>query len=503
MGFLENLFKRKPAPSPTSHRRAFDAAAINRLTASWRGSVNAIDQDLKGDLDRLRARSRDLAQNNDYMRKFLRMVARNVIGPHGFVLQARAMNSPAQPDTAANAAIEAAWWKWCRRGSAEITGRMTFADLCRTAMQAVARDGEALVRIVRGRQAGNPFGISLQLLDAARLDTMKNVAPVRGQNAIVMGVEIDDYQRPVAYWLRPLDQIGPSAPIPASELLHLYVVDSPEQTRGIPWAHAAILRLHNLKGYEDAAVVAARVGAAKMGFFLTPDGSAEGLGEEWAPGQTAPAGQTGELYTSAEAGEFGVLPAGYDFKSFDPDYPHNQYGEFVKACLRGVASGMDVAYNGLANDLEGVSYSSIRAGVLEERDQWMTLQAWCESALLEPVYAQWFDAAMLTAQITTASGATLPAAKRDKFFSHVWQGRRWGWVDPLKDIEASRLAVQSGITSPQDVAAQQGKDIEDVLDDIAVFQAMLVAKGVSLVDYAKAGTAKQPPPDPLDEGETT
>jgi lambda family phage portal protein len=491
VGFLEKLFARK-APASAPNMRGFEAAAINRLTMSWRGSTQAIDAELKGDLDKLRARSRDLAQNNDYMRKFLRMVARNVVGPHGFVLQARAMNSPRQPDTAANAAIEAAWFKWCRRGSAEITGRMTFADMCRTAVQAVARDGEALIRIVRGRDARNPFRFSLQLLDAARLDTQKNSAPARGQNSIVMGVEIDDYQRPVAYWLRPLDMVGPSSRIPAEDLLHLYIVDNPEQTRGIPWAHAAILRLHNLKGYEEAAVVAARVGAAKMGFFTNPDGDPAGLGEQGADGQ---------FYASAEAGEFGVLPSGYDFKSFDPDYPHNQYGEFVKACLRGVASGMDVAYNGLANDLEGVSFSSIRAGVLEERDQWMTLQSWFESALLEPVYSDWFDAAMLTGQITTVSGSTLPPAKRDKFFPHSWQGRRWSWVDPLKDIEASRLAVQSGITSPQQVAAQQGQDIEDVLDAIAAFEAMVAAKGVSVVNYSQPGSqaaAPEPEANPLD-----
>jgi lambda family phage portal protein len=489
MGFLERLFQRDPPAQPNPPRtaaRRFEAAAINRLTASWRGSIEAIDHDLKHDLDRLRARSRDLAKNNDYMRKFLRMVARNVVGPHGFVLQARAMNTPSQPDTAANAAIERAWHTWTRRGVAEITGRMTFADLCRTVVSAVARDGESLVRIVRGTDARNPHNIALQVLDAARLDTAKNSAPARaGQNAVVMGVEIDAYQRPVAYWLRPLSHVGPSERVPASDLLHLYVVEQPEQTRGVPWAHAALLRLHMLKGYEDAAVVAARVGAAKMGFFTSPDGD---------PAQVGAENVDGQFYAAAEAGEFGVLPAGYDFKSFDPDYPHNQYGEFVKSCLRGVASGMDVAYNGLANDLEGVSYSSIRAGVLEERDQWMTLQAWFEAALLEPVYSAWFDAAMLAGQILGPSGAPLPITKRDKFYPHAWQGRRWGWVDPLKDIEASRLAVQSGITSPQDVAAQQGKDIEDVLDDIAVFQAMAARKGVTIVSY-ESGAAPSSPPD--------
>src|SRR5574343_143655 len=99
-------------------QRAFAAATHDRLTASWVAGQRAINDELRGDLDALRARARDLAKNNDYARKFLRMVARNVVGASGFVLQARVQDGPGKPDSLANAAIEAAWWRWCKRGSA-------------------------------------------------------------------------------------------------------------------------------------------------------------------------------------------------------------------------------------------------------------------------------------------------------------------------------------------------------------------------------------------------
>jgi len=78
------------------------------------------------------------------------------------------------------------------------------------------------------------------------------------------------------------------------------------------------------------------------------------------------------------------------------------------------------------------------------------------------------------------NGSTLPATKYDKFAAHTWQGRRWPWVDPEKDINAAILAINARLDSPQRIAAQQGRDVEDVLDDIAAFEALAAAKKVAL-----------------------
>ncbi|PIQ26136.1 phage portal protein [bacterium (Candidatus Blackallbacteria) CG18_big_fil_WC_8_21_14_2_50_49_26] len=485
MRFLGFEFKR--SAEPVKHKRSFDAAKVNRLTRSWLGTANTIDMELRTDLDRLRARSRDMANNNDYIRRFLRMVERNVAGHSGFILQARS-NDFGKPDSLANAAIEKAFYLWARKGSCEVSGKLGFADVQRNLCKAIARDGEALVRKVRGTQSGNDYGFALQLLDVSRLATMVNRNPTNGQNAIIMGVEINEFHRPIAYHLHEQAPGGSQGQgkilrIPADDIVHLYLPEHAEQTRGIPWAHSAMLRLHNLKGYEEAAVIASRVGAAKMGFFTTPDGSPAGL----ADGQD----DAGEFMADAEAGTFGVLPQGYQFQSFNPDYPQNQYGAFVKSCLRGIASGMDISYNSLANDLEGVNYSSLRSGALEERDQWMTVQNWFAEAFLTPLFEEWLKLALLNQKVVMPNGSAIPLAKFDKFREHIWQGRRWAWVDPMKDIEAARLAVQSGVSSPQQIAAQMGMDIEDVLDSISAFEQMVKDKNVSVVSYA-SGNQQQP-----------
>jgi lambda family phage portal protein len=445
------------------------------------------------DLDALRARARDLSINNDYARKFLAMVTANVVGPAGFTFQSRAAKPDGQPDKADQDAIEAAFAVWAQAGECDVTGRHAFADVCRTVMRAVARDGEALVRCVRDRRFA--YGYRLQLLDIDRLDARYNETLKNG-NRVSMSVEIDGFGRPAAYWLLKTHpgetlQTGETQArerVPAADIFHLFVADRPEQARGLPWMHTAMLRLQMLKGYEEAAIVAARTGAAKMGFFVSPDGTATGVADE--------KDEAGDFITDAEAGAFQVIPEGYDFKPWSPEYPTQNYDSFVKATLRGLASGLNVAYNSLANDLEGVNFSSIRSGTLEERDQWMVLQGWLVETFLRPLFLDWIETALLKGAITGPAGQPLPAGKLDKFKAHAWQGRRWSWVDPLKDIEASVKAIENGLASPYTIAAQQGLDAEDVLDDIARFQAAVAKKNVTLGPVAKPPEPAPPPAPP-------
>lgn len=458
---------------PSGGARKFDAAAFNRFVSSWTATSNTIDQELRSDLDALRRRSRDLAKNNDYVRKFLVMCANNIVGPQGFKLQSAVQDSPDKPDDAANDAIEAAFARWCAKGICETTGKLSFTALQRVGVKSAARDGELIWRMVRGKAARNDFGFALQSIDPARLDVQLNRERANGVNRIVMGVEIDDYDRPVQYHLLSSRDIYHRTyqVVPASEIIHWFVQDDAEQTRGYPWAHSAIIRLHHLKGYEEAAIIAARVGAAKMGFFVSTDGDASGL----ADGED----DEGEFYTDAEAGTFGVVPQGYDFKTYDPAYPHEQYESFVKRCLRGISSGLSVAYNSLSGDLEGVNFSSIRAGVLEERDQWTGMQGMFAESVLVPVFKNWLQMALLTESIVLASGKPLPITKIEKFAQHRWQGRRWAWVDPLKEMTANVLAIDNGLESPQNVIAGMGGDPESILRDLKQWGVMLANYGVS------------------------
>lgn len=470
------------------HQRNYAAAQVNRLTQGWSTVSASANSDIHRSLDAVRARSRKLANDDEYVKKWLAMVTTNVVGPVGFRFQARVYDGPAKPDTLANNAIETAWDKFCKKGVCDVTGRMGMVGLQQLAIKACARDGEFLIQIIRGKNASNPFGLALQVLDIDRLDTTLNKAPEGSHGAIRMGVEINQFGRPVAYWLRnahPGDLYQATSGVqgnrwvrvPAEDIIHEFVADRPEQTRGMPWAHAAMIRLNNLGGYEEAAVIAARVGASKMGFFTTPDGQAEVVSTGTDDGTA-----DGALMMEADPGTFQTLPDGVKFESFNPDYPTAMYADFVKANLRGIASGLGVAYHALANDLEGVSFSSIRSGTLEERDAWMLIQEWFSASFLDRVFDEFLKTALAFGQITMPNGSALPVAKIDKFTPHAWQPRRWEWVDPLKDIEADIAAINAGLKSPQSVAAKLGLDYEDLLIEIKAATDLRKAMGVELAN---------------------
>lgn len=442
-------------------RRAFEAARIDRLTASWGVTNYSLDRDLYSQLPILRSRARQLCQNNDYAKKFLSMLGKNVVGPTGFNLRVRAMKPDGTVDKVDSAALEKHFAKWAKKGVCEVTGKYSFYDIQHLFIKSAGREGEVLIRKIRSKGI-NAYGFALQVLDIDRLDHQRNEELGNG-NIIKMGVEMTAYGKPVAYHLftkHPGDNVYYTVDsrgyerVPANEIYHCYLPDRPEQSRGLPWMHTAMMRLQNLGGYEEAAVIAARIGAGKMGFFTTPEGSGEALADSQ--------DTTGNLYTEADPGSFGVLPEGYGFQSFNPDYPHAMYGDFVKACLRGIASGLDVAYNNYGNDLENVNFSSIRSGTLDERDGWMCLQQWMIESFMDDVYEEWARYALLNQAVTTQSGQTLPLSRIEKFLEHTWQGRRWAWVDPRADMDANVNAINNKLKSRADVIAEQGKDIDDV-----------------------------------------
>lgn len=481
---------------PSAGKRSFHAAQVNHLTSSWTTTSRSMDSDLRNDLVTIRSRSRALAKDNDYLKHFLSMVQVNVVGHTGFTLQMRVEDANGKADLVANRAIEKAFKKWCKRKNCDITGKLSFNAMCRLIVRTVARDGEALVRKVRGRSL-NDFGFSLQLLAIDRLDTTKNETWSNG-NVIRMGVEIDSFGRPVAYHLlttHPGDGVYRSVTgkmherVPASDLIHLYLQDDPEQSRGFPWAHTAMTRLNHLGAFDEAAVIAARIGASKMGWYKRSD-----QGGPVIPGQDG--SEQSYFIQEASPGEFGVLPDGYDFVQFNPDYPHANYDPFTKACLRGIASGLGlgVNYNTLSNNLEGVNYTSLRSGTLTERDAWMVLQEWFCDGFLEDLIEDWLRTSLLMSAIVLPNGTPLPANKFEKFNAAEFQGRRWQWVDPLKDLQACVLAINNKLANYSQVYAEKGNDFTDTIQGLSAELKAMADLGLSI-------TATPPPKEKDKENE--
>ena len=465
-------FLKRKFSTPKTAVRKFNATQSSRLTMDWITACLSQDGELKGQLPILRDRSRDLERNNEWVKGFLRSLENNTLGEKGISLQVRAKESNGRLDEIANNFIERAWRQWGKVGNCEVTGRHSWVDVQRLILRCIARDGEVLIRIIK-----KSTGLCLQILEADLLDDSFNARADNG-NEIRFGVELDSYRRPVAYYLlgnHPGDSqfnadFKRRIRVPAEEIIHPFRTERPEQSRGIPWLVSSMNRLKMLDGYAEAELVAARTGAAKMGFFTkaTPDGWSGEIDTD------------GNLPVDSSPGTIEELPAGVDFKSWDTNHPNSGYGDFVKSCLRGVATSLGISYNSLSNDLEGVNYSSIRAGLIEEREVWKAIQRMMIDHVLEPVFEAWLEIELLSGRLG------LPFDKFSKFNAPEFRGRRWSWVDPKKDMEAAILAMKHRIKPLRDIIAEGGDDVHDVLAKVKEDEDLAASYGLSLSGEANS-----------------
>jgi len=496
---LKALFGRTPRRAPR-RSTGYAAAEISRLTASLAADTEFINVTLRHQLRRLRARSRAECQSNPYARRFAQMVVDNVCGPLPFRLQSKVKFGSGKMDDASNRRIEEQWTAWSRKGACELSGRFSWNAVQRLIVRTLAVDGEVLIRRFRGPEYGR-HGFQIQIVDVDRLDDQKNEA-LPGGGAIHMGVEVDAQNRPVAYHIlrrKPSSwNLGgysrESDRVMADDVLHLFIPEFAEQVRGVPWMYAALLNLVHTGAFAEAAVIAARLGASAMAFIEAPDGG-EALANAAAPGPdgTGNVAVQQDPQLQAEPGAMPVLPAGYKFAdSWNPKYPDAAIEPFIKACLRGIAVGVNVAYHNLSGDMEGVNYSSARIAELDERDGWMTLQNFIIEHLHDDLYADWLRMSVLVGALP------FNPAQMDKYRAVQWMARRWGWVDPEKEINAAKTAIAERLRSRTQVVADAGGDFEDTLDEIAGEEAMAAQKKVALPNNAPV--PPEPPAEPAASG---
>jgi lambda family phage portal protein len=467
-----------PKVKNTVAKRNYHAANTGRLFADFMSSSRSPDSELKPDLVLMRNRSRELARNDVYVKRYLNLLKTNVVGDKGMTLQVKARNTNGSLDSIGNQIIEDAFYQFGLKGNCTADGRLSWVDLQKYVIEAAARDGEALIQVVPNRVFLH--GIAFHPIEADLIDEQKNERAKNG-NEIRMGIERDEYQRPVAYWVKKrhpgdLDYatttVNVSERIDAKNIIHVYDSLLAGKTRGEPWMASAMSQLKMLNAHREAELVASRMAASKMGFFTSDNG------------EDAPADDYDNSVPiiDAEPGTFHQLPNGVDFKPFDPSHPATAFSDFQKGIIRGIASGLGVSYAALSNDLEGTSYSSIRQGALEERDSYKMMQQFLMDHFIIPAFNTWLMHVMEFGYIP------LPASRFNKFSSaSSFRPRGWQWVDPQKEINAAVTAMHNGVMSMQDVAGQYGRDVEETFSQWQRDKEMADAFGLELAFFPFGG----------------
>jgi lambda family phage portal protein len=481
--------------------RQYAAAKSSRLTMDWRGDDTSADAELVSSLRALRGRSRQLVRDAGYAKRAKVLVVNNVIGWSGIGLQCQIKTNGGKLITRVNDEIEERWAEWCDASSCHIGGRLHFAHFERALMAQVFEAGEVFVRLHPRAVGGSRIPLTLELIEAERLadDFAYQPGTAVAGNHIRMGIEVDKYFRPQAYWIR--DQhpgevrwpsVGSSAKyerVPASEIIHLAVVDRWPQTRGEPWLHTAARRLNDMDGYSEAEIVRARAQANTAGAIETPE-DAEGFAEEQADGS---------FEMESEAGIYKRLNPGEKWINPPVSAPNPAFDGFMRNMLREVSAGAGPSYEAISRDYSQSNYSSSRMGILDDRDGYRFFQWWFIRDFRVPLHRIWMEQGLLAGQFSTIGLEQYAAAPR-KFQAVRYKPRGWTWIDPTTEVEAYKTAVEAGFTTVGDVIAKtaDGLDIEDVATSRQQELEMMKEKGLVFTTspevYDKPEPA--PPPDP-------
>lgn len=497
--------KRKAVATPARAKetarvtiRAFDAGKFNRRLKAAPTSQAQINTQLRRYGKTVLARSRWLATNNPYAAQAKETFVSALVG-------CGIKPSPSVTDAELKKALQQAWLDWTDEADAD--GLTDLYGLQEIVAGEMFEAGECFVRL-RPRRPEDDLTVplQLQLLPAEMLPLDLN-QDLGGGRHVECGIEFNAIGQRTAYrFLRQhpnsdlpiLTSADQYSVVPASEILHLFKPLRAGQIRGIPHTLSAIVKLAIMDSYDDAELERKRVAALFAAFIehtldegdgsvtSSPVGATETVTKEDGSGtvESAP----------FEPGATVDLQPGETVKFAEPADVGGNYEAFQYRSLLAIAAGFGVPYAAMTGDLRQTSYGSIRAGLVEFRRRVEKMQ---HSVMVfqfcRPIWRRWIADAVLAGAIPIK-----PAdyQKRKAELRRVkWQPPKWEWVDPFKDLQAEKLAVDNGFKARSDVQEANGYDPDETDERIAADQKRAEDLGLKLNINDKATAQATPATD--------
>jgi lambda family phage portal protein len=509
----------------------YDAADVySPQMAAWRPYLWSPDGEVNMYRDRMVARARDVERNDGWARGGISKILDNTIGA-----QFRPISKPDYRALAyytGNQAFDAVWADEfghavdsCWRAWSEDVGHYCDAMQCLTmpqifwlAMRHKLIDGDALaVMLYRPELLGHGkarYATSVQLIDPDRLS---NPQYRFDQNAMRGGVEVDDYGVPQGYWIRRAHQGDWFSAAKSMHwdylprrtdwgrpiVVHDYDHDRAAQHRGGAGILVPILqRLKMLVKYDTVELDAAIINAIFAAYVKSPydpeaveeaisagDNDTTTLGmyqdmrqDWWKDRRRATLGDV-QMTHLFPGEEIGTVNAARPTTNFEP---------FEVAILRHVASGMGITYEQLTADFSRTNYSSFRGATNEALKTFNRRAAGFDAGFAMPIRAAFLEEVMEVEDVPLPAGAPPFEDFRAAYAKCRWLRPGRGWVNPLDEIRASTLSMQSGLSTLEDEAAQSsGADWEEIVDQRAVEIQRFKDRGLELPDIYQ-GEASNP-----------
>lgn len=441
----------------------------NRKRARDEGSANRIvGMDAAFIRDQARALDRDL----DIATNALNVLEQNIVGPGIGVEPAPRL--PGQPvDRELARQLSDLWGDfWVRP---EVTASMDFGKaqrlLCRTWM----RDGEALFQRLKGPVAlldhGTRVPYSLELFepDMVPLDLVDD------DRAIRQGVQVNAWNRITGYCVfkrHPGDSMSLREEykiIPADRVGHIALTTRINQLRGLSAFSSVIARLADLKEYEDAERIAAKIAASMTAFVKRHPDASTGV-TTLVAGEGTPARRDLTMRPGTIIDD--LLP-GEDIGTIASDRPNPNLVTWRSGQLRAAAGGLRVSNSSLSKHYDG-SYSAQRQELVEQWGAYALLTEEFVDRVPRVVYRDMVETAVLAGLVKLPRGWELRHLAAASYIRPSMP-----WIDPLKEAVAFGELVDRDWMAPQEVIRRRGARPADTLDLIQDWDEQRAERGMA------------------------
>ena len=488
MGWLDNViatvsprhaYEREMWRQGLEELRGYDAAGRGRLNSGWRVTNESAEMTDRYSRDVVRARARDLERNSDIAQSVLYAYKRNVVGK-GYTLRATTGNDEL------NKRIEKAWKRWCKARNCDVTGEQSFNEILR--MMVVRKKVDGGMIVLYRYTAGGVVPFKLQCLEVDELDTTQETPHQRG-NRVVGGIEYNQYRRPVGYWIRQYDiegwQLTEPVFIEAKDVFFLKTKHRPSQLREMSDLAPTITRVRDTNEFINAVSVRERIAACLAVLIKKALPSGSGVGRNSVKGPDGRVDYAGKKLAPGMMLEMGP---GDDAQIVDPKGAATDATAFLKTQQGLIGAGQGLSYEAVSRDMSSATYSSARQNSIEDENTYIE-DIELLTAFMSEVYENFLISGVLSGLFSVPDFWE----HKEDYMDHSWVKTPKKWIDPAKEANADKIALQSGQKTFQDLQAEKGKDWKEAVDELAEVLEYGRQKGIDMggVIFGTGTTAAQ------------
>lgn len=463
MGILSKIFG-KSASKPYSSERHFMSAektADNKSQWAWADKESDINQTLINQLAIVRGRVNYVHKNNGLIDSAVETIAKDVVGDDGPNFQ---FYSDTNPEFAKRA--EAYCKKWFD-GPIDISGYHYGVDVLKQIIKEQFINGEYLSIDTQDNTVKDGPRFRVQIVDPRRLDT-----PARPYHPerMFMGILYDAAGvKPVSFWIRETNpgirMTWEYKEYSAKNITHVYTLKYAEQRRGYPWLAPVLQTVQDLSDYNREVLEAMRI-AARFAAILT------------AMNEDAQEFEVPEIMSLDVNKVMFTAPPGWDVKQLQPGQPAALYKEYLDERLREICAPLGMSLMTFTKDARRYNYSSARVDLQDYNTTIKSMQKQIERKALR----KWLDIVIREGVLSNA----IPPMPDDFHYKCIWPKRPH--VDPQKEATADKINLENGTTTRTKIAAQNGDDYSEIVEEQKKEQDLREQYGIELIQSAEPAT---------------